>query len=180
MNAVGTKNPQRALNPIEDKILEDANGLGVGAQGLGGRTTILAAHVGVSETPADRWNVAVLVTSWACRRQAITLDAKGGIADWGQVLSESSHREPEEPETASEAELEMASDWLDTLVAQGLPFPLARRRAQEEFERRYVTATLARHGGSVAAAAKASGIAQRYFRLVRARQQTRNRTSDDE
>jgi DNA-binding NtrC family response regulator len=82
----------------------------------------------------------------------------------------------------SELELDVDADWLDTLVAQGLPFPVARRRAQEEFERRYVTATLARHGGSVAAAAKASGIAQRYFRLVRARQQTRNmtRTSDDD
>jgi DNA-binding NtrC family response regulator len=82
----------------------------------------------------------------------------------------------------SEADLDPTADWLDTLVAQALPFPVARRRAQEEFERRYVTATLARHGGSVAAAAKASGIARRYFRLVRARQQTRQseRMNDDE
>jgi DNA-binding NtrC family response regulator len=69
-------------------------------------------------------------------------------------------------------------DWLDILVRQGLPFPVARRRAQEEFERRYVTATLARHGGNITAAAKASGIAQRYFRLVRARQT--NRANSDE
>lgn len=78
----------------------------------------------------------------------------------------------------ADAELDMAADWLDKLVAQGLPFSLARRRAQEEFERRYVTATLARHGGNVTAAAKASGIAQRYFRLVRARRQTRTTTDD--
>lgn len=61
-------------------------------------------------------------------------------------------------------------DWLDALVAQGTPFPVARRRTLEEFERRYVAAILARHGGNVSQAAKASGLALRYFRLVRARQ----------
>jgi two-component system, NtrC family, response regulator HydG len=60
--------------------------------------------------------------------------------------------------------------WLDGLVAQDIPFPIARRRAVEEFERRYVAAILARHGGNVAQAARASGLALRYFRLVRARQ----------
>jgi DNA-binding NtrC family response regulator len=61
-------------------------------------------------------------------------------------------------------------DWLDAIVAQGTPFPVARRRTLEEFERRYVAAILARHGGNVSQAAKASGLALRYFRLVRARQ----------
>jgi len=61
-------------------------------------------------------------------------------------------------------------DWIDALVALGLPFPVARRRTLEEFERRYVSAVLAKHGGSVSAAAKASGLALRYFRLVKARQ----------
>jgi transcriptional regulator with GAF, ATPase, and Fis domain len=63
------------------------------------------------------------------------------------------------------------TDWLDMLVAQSLPFPLARRRTLEEFERRYVAAVLAKHGGSVSQAAKASGLALRYFRLVKARMQ---------
>jgi two-component system, NtrC family, response regulator HydG len=61
-------------------------------------------------------------------------------------------------------------EWLDALVARDIPFPIARRRTVEEFERRYVAAILARHGGNVAQAAKASGLALRYFRLVRARQ----------
>ena len=61
-------------------------------------------------------------------------------------------------------------DWLDALVTQDLPFPIARRMSLEEFERRYVVAVLARHGGNVGQAAKASGLALRYFRLVRARQ----------
>ncbi len=60
-------------------------------------------------------------------------------------------------------------DWLDSLVAQGLPFAIARRQTLEEFQRRYVLAALARYNGSVAQAAKASGLALRYFRLVKSR-----------
>jgi transcriptional regulator with GAF, ATPase, and Fis domain len=75
------------------------------------------------------------------------------------------------PSTSSPASSSAGPDeWLDGLVAHDIPFPIARRRALEEFERRYVAAILARHGGNVAQAAKASGIALRYFRLVRARQ----------
>jgi two-component system response regulator HydG len=59
-------------------------------------------------------------------------------------------------------------DWLGPLLA--MPFPLARRRTLEEFERRYVEAAIAAHGGNVSAAARSSGLALRYFRLVKARQ----------
>jgi two-component system, NtrC family, response regulator HydG len=59
--------------------------------------------------------------------------------------------------------------WLDAMVSEDVPFPIARRRTLDEFERRYVAAVLARHGGNIGAAAKASGLALRYFRLVRAR-----------
>jgi hypothetical protein len=55
-------------------------------------------------------------------------------------------------------------------VGQDVPFPIARRRVLEEFEKRYVAAILERHGGNIARAAKASGVALRYFRMVRARQ----------
>lgn len=65
---------------------------------------------------------------------------------------------------------QQGGDYLDNLVSEPLAFPLARRRALEEFERRYVSAVLARHGGNIAQAAKASGLALRYFRIVRARQ----------
>jgi hypothetical protein len=39
------------------------------------------------------------------------------------------------------------------------------------FERRYVERVLAAHDGNVAQAARASGLALRYFRLVKARLQ---------
>jgi two-component system, NtrC family, response regulator HydG len=62
------------------------------------------------------------------------------------------------------------ADWIDELVAANVPFPIARRRVLDEFEHRYVARILAAHDGNVAQAARASGIALRYFRLVKARQ----------
>jgi DNA-binding NtrC family response regulator len=58
---------------------------------------------------------------------------------------------------------------LDEVLALDLPFTEARRRAIEEFERRYVERLLARHGGNVSRAAGAAGIARRYFQILRAR-----------
>lgn len=60
-------------------------------------------------------------------------------------------------------------DLVTTVIEQGLPFPMARDRVVSDFERRYVTAILARHNGNVGAAARASGVAHRYFQLIRAR-----------
>ncbi|HZU83975.1 MAG TPA: sigma-54 dependent transcriptional regulator [Polyangiaceae bacterium] len=62
-------------------------------------------------------------------------------------------------------------DWLDAVMATSPAFPVARRRVLREFERRYVERILAAHDGNVAHAARASGLALRYFRLVKARQQ---------
>ena len=60
-------------------------------------------------------------------------------------------------------------DPIDEILRLGLPLPRARERAVQELERRYVERVLAEHDGSVARAAAASGIALRYFQLIRAR-----------
>ncbi len=64
---------------------------------------------------------------------------------------------------------ESGGDWFESIIEAKMPFPLARRRTLDEFERRYVEHMLAAHEGNVAQAARASGLALRYFRLVRAR-----------
>jgi two-component system, NtrC family, response regulator HydG len=61
------------------------------------------------------------------------------------------------------------ASFIDALVTSGLPFPVARRRLVEEFERRFIERVLAAHDGNVTHAAAASGIATRYFRLIKAR-----------
>jgi DNA-binding NtrC family response regulator len=64
---------------------------------------------------------------------------------------------------------EQGLDLVTAVIQEGLPFPAARDRVIWNFERRYVEAVLAKHGGNVGAAARASGVAHRYFQLVRAR-----------
>ena len=62
-----------------------------------------------------------------------------------------------------------AADILSEVLSQDLPLPRAREAVVREFERRYVERVLARHGGNVVRAAEASGIARRYFQILRAR-----------
>jgi two-component system, NtrC family, response regulator HydG len=50
-----------------------------------------------------------------------------------------------------------------------LPLPRARQMIVDEFERAYVERVLAKNGGSVVKAAQASGLARRYFQILRAR-----------
>jgi DNA-binding NtrC family response regulator len=50
-----------------------------------------------------------------------------------------------------------------------LPFSMARQHVIEDFERVYVEQVLAKHGGNVVRAAAASGIARRYFYILKAR-----------
>jgi DNA-binding NtrC family response regulator len=69
-------------------------------------------------------------------------------------------------------------DVLERVLALNLPLPRARRKLVAEFETRYVARVLEQHGGNVARAAAASGIARRYFRLLRAR--SRRRSEEEE
>ncbi len=69
----------------------------------------------------------------------------------------------------SDRAAEHGFDLVSAVIQEGLAFPAARDRVVWEFERRYVQAVLAKHGGNVGAAARASGVAHRYFQLVKAR-----------
>jgi hypothetical protein len=69
----------------------------------------------------------------------------------------------------SELALSDGTDFIDGVLKDDLAFPAARDRVVSEFERRYVERVLGRHNGNVTAAARASGVAYRYFQLVRAR-----------
>ena len=70
---------------------------------------------------------------------------------------------PSTDPTASEASVFAA------VLAQHLPLPLARARVVEAFEQLYLEQVLAEHGGNVLRAAAASGIARRYFQILRTR-----------
>jgi two-component system, NtrC family, response regulator HydG len=60
-------------------------------------------------------------------------------------------------------------DPIEDVLEQDLPFPRARETLMEEFERRYVERVLSKYQGNVGRAAAASGIARRYFQMIRSR-----------
>ena len=73
------------------------------------------------------------------------------------------------PTYRSDEAKQQGLDFLSAVIEEDLPFPTARERVVGEFERRYVERVLARHAGNVTQAARASGVAHRYFQLVKAR-----------
>lgn len=74
---------------------------------------------------------------------------------------------------ASAAPAASAADPIAAVLAENLPFPRAKEKVVEAFERRYVEDVLRRHGGNVVRAAAASGIARRYFQIIQARARQR-------
>lgn len=74
----------------------------------------------------------------------------------------------EAPAPGRELDAPAAGDgYLDRVVASGEPLPLARAKVVREFERRYIEHVLQKHGGNVSEAAAASGLALRYFQLLK-------------
>jgi DNA-binding NtrC family response regulator len=60
-------------------------------------------------------------------------------------------------------------DVLSRVLAQRLPLARARQEVIAEFERLYLEQLLREHGGNVTHAARASGLAHRYFQALKAR-----------
>jgi hypothetical protein len=56
-----------------------------------------------------------------------------------------------------------------SVLAERLPLTVARMKVVEAFEQLYLAQVLADHGGNVVHAAAASGIARRYFQILRSR-----------
>ena len=52
-------------------------------------------------------------------------------------------------------------------LSSGLPLSAARDLIVQEFERRYLAKLLGDHGGDATSAARAAGVARRYFQLLR-------------
>ena len=66
-------NPDPALARLERRILREANSLGIGPMGLGGKTTLLAVKIGARPRVPASFFVTVAYLCWAARRRSITL-----------------------------------------------------------------------------------------------------------
>ncbi len=64
-------NPVPALAKLERRILREANSLGIGPMGLGGKTTLLAVKIGARPRVPASFFVTVAYLCWAARRRTI-------------------------------------------------------------------------------------------------------------
>lgn len=76
------KNKIAELAILESEIVTEANTLGIGPMGFGGKTTLLGCKIGhLNRLPASYF-VSVSYMCWAYRRHGCVMDAKGKIKKW--------------------------------------------------------------------------------------------------
>ncbi len=76
-------NPNPELAKLENYILENANKLGIGTMGFGGKATLIGCKIGTYNRLPASFFVSVAYDCWAFRRLGVVLDAKtGAIKRW--------------------------------------------------------------------------------------------------
>jgi len=76
-------NPQPELAQLEARIMEEANRLGVGAMGFGGKASLIGCKIGAANRLPASYFVSVAYECWAFRRLGVRLDAgTGAITKW--------------------------------------------------------------------------------------------------
>ena len=76
-------NPVPELAKLENIIMRDANKLGIGTMGFGGRVTLIGCKIGAFHRLPASFFVSVAYDCWAFRRLGVVLDSKtGSIKRW--------------------------------------------------------------------------------------------------
>ena len=73
LRSLGSRNPDPDLDSLETEILGEINRLGIGPQGLGGRTTSLAVHIEMMPCHIASLPVAVNIQCHAQRHKEVIL-----------------------------------------------------------------------------------------------------------
>jgi len=76
-------NPNPVLAKLEDEIMTEANKLGVGAMGFGGKASLIGCKITAANRLPASFFVSVAYDCWAFRRLGVRLDAaSGAITKW--------------------------------------------------------------------------------------------------
>ena len=76
-------NPNPVLAQLEAEIMEEANRLGVGAMGFGGKTSLIGCKIAAANRLPASFFVSVAYECWAFRRLGVGIDANSGaITRW--------------------------------------------------------------------------------------------------
>jgi fumarate hydratase class I len=84
-------NPEPSLAALEAEIMEEANQIGIGAMGFGGRVSLIGCKIGAANRLPACFFVSVAYDCWAFRRLGVRLDpSSGAIKRW-------LYRDPQSP-----------------------------------------------------------------------------------
>ena len=73
LDKIGTRNPDSKLAELEERLTGEANQLGIGPMGFGGKTTVIDTKItGLSRLPASYF-VTISYMCWAYRRRKMTV-----------------------------------------------------------------------------------------------------------
>ena len=72
-------NPREELAELEQTLLSQANELGIGPMGFGGKTTVLAVKAGARHRLPASFFVSIAYMCWALRRCGLKVDEKGTV-----------------------------------------------------------------------------------------------------
>ena len=76
-------NPDPRLAELEDRVMREANELGIGAMGFGGRVSLIGCKIMAANRLPASFFVSVAYDCWAFRRLGVRIDAKdGAISKW--------------------------------------------------------------------------------------------------
>ena len=105
-------NPDAVLAKLENEIMDEANKLGVGTMGFGGKASLIGCKItAVNRLPASFF-ISVAYDCWAFRRLGVLIDAKSGaIKKW-------LYRDPARP--------------VERIMAEGVGFKLTGREIRLE------------------------------------------------
>ena len=73
LRKIGERNSEPELAELEERLLKEANSLGIGAMGFGGKTTLLDVFIGWRCRLPASYFVSISYMCWCCRRQTIEL-----------------------------------------------------------------------------------------------------------
>jgi fumarate hydratase class I len=91
LRTLDDSNPDPVLAKLESGILEEANRLGVGSMGFGGKASLIGCKITAANRLPASFFVSVAYECWAFRRLGVRLDARSGaITKW-------LYRDPERP-----------------------------------------------------------------------------------
>ncbi len=105
-------NPDPALAKLENEIMEEANKIGVGTMGFGGKASLIGCKIAAANRLPASFFVSVAYDCWAFRRLGVILDAEtGAVKQW-------LYRDPDRP--------------VERLIREGAGFQLTGREIRLE------------------------------------------------